>query len=105
MPRARQPDHDKRISTLIEQLRIAVIAKERAELDRRIEARVAMILRGVRATDHAPTARAGLSRVTRSKMPTTKTKRPPSAGRLRQIAAMKAYWKKRKAEQAAKVGS
>lgn len=26
---------------------------------------------------------------------------PPSAGRLRQIAAMKAYWRKRKAQQAA----
>lgn len=105
MPRGRQPDHDKRISTLIEQLRSAVIAKEQAELDRRIEARVAMILRGVRATDYARSVRVRLGRVARPKKPRTKTQGPPSAGRLRQIAAMKAYWKKRKAEQATKAGS
>jgi hypothetical protein len=102
MPRGRKKNHDKHIQNLVAELRAALVAKEQARIQAAVEARVASLVRALGGPD-TKTARArkpGAPRAAAKRGRPKKRAGRPSAGRLRQIAAMKAYWKKRRAAKA-----
>ncbi len=106
MPRGRQPNYDARIGNLLDQLRDAIVAREKAAMDARVSQQVRAL---VSSLDSGPNEltyrrlqRAAAGNGTAKAAPTPAKKRGrrgwTPAQRAEQRAKMKAYWAKRKSE-------
>jgi hypothetical protein len=91
MPRGRPVNHGQRIQQLIGELRAALVARAQAEIEDRVNAQIVGLRLGLGR------ARTAVKRAVRKARATMKKAARPSAGRRRQIAAMKAYWRKKRA--------
>ena len=107
MPRGRQPNYDTRIGNLLDQLRDAIIAREKAAMDARVSEQVRTLVSNI-GTDYDETAYKRLataamsSNGTKAPAPAKRRKRKPmSAAQKKAVGErMKKYWAERRAKKA-----
>ena len=97
MPRGRQPNYDKRIGDLLDQLRDAIIAREKAAMDARVSDQVRALVSSIGTQYDESTYRRLASAAARSNgeqksaAPSPK-KRGPRKGNPKLKSKLKAYW-------------
>ena len=107
MPRGRQPNYDKRIGDLLDQLRDAIIAREKAAMDARVSEQVRALVSTLDSGNGEFTYRR-LERAAKeqgvAKAPAKRRKRKPMSPAARKAVGerMKRYWAERRKQKATK---
>lgn len=100
MPRGRQPNYDKRIGDLLDQLRDAIVAREKAAMDARVSEQFSALVSSLDARRGEMTYRRlqRASMAERAKAPAKRRKRKPmSAAQKKAVGErMKKYWAERR---------
>ncbi len=94
MLRGRQPNYDTRIGNLLDHLRDAIVAREKAAMDARVSAQVRALVSSIGTTyDESTYRRLSTATSSRAKAPASATKkRGPRKGNPKLKSKLKAYW-------------